>query len=104
MPELTPKERRLPLHIVVFNQLTALPGMTSMSSQCEAGARRIDGGRELVMPVPFLDPENQSIWISGREFPLSRVHYWERAPFAPTRVEPPAPDLTIGKKAVRVKP
>lgn len=97
--EPAPKDRRLPLHIVVFNQMTLLPGMSSMSSSCEAGARRIDGGREFKLPIPFLDPINRTIWIEGREFPLERVHYYERARIAPTRVDPPAPDLTIGRRS-----
>lgn len=101
MPDPTPAQRRLPLHVVVFNQLTALPGMPDMSSSCEAGSRRISGGREFLMPVPYLDPVNQSIWIEGREFPLARVHYYERAKLAPTRADPPTPDLTIGKQAKR---
>lgn len=102
-PAPTPKQRRLPLTRVVFNQLTSIPGFSDLVSTCEAGAVRITGGQQVTMPVPFFDPETNTIWIEGRSYPAARAHYWERAATAFVKPQEPPPDLTIGKAAPRKK-
>jgi hypothetical protein len=90
----------LPCTVVVFNQLTAIPGQTSMYTECRAGDMRISNGVQWNMPVPFIGPS--AVWIEGREYPLTRVHYWERAKTA--FIKPatgPDHDYVLGKRAKR---
>ena len=98
----TSKDRRLPCSVVVFNQLTAIPGVSTMYTEVRAGDQRISEGKQFSMPMAFLDLEAQSIWIEGREYPLARVHYWERAKTAFVKpAAPPPHDYVIGKRAKR---
>lgn len=76
-----------------------------MYTEIRAGAMRIAEGKEFNMPMAFLDPMTRSIWIEGREYPLERVHYWERAKTAFVKPQPaPTHDYVIGKKATRRNP
>ena len=102
-PKVPVKEKRVPCSVVVFNSLTAIPGTSTMYTEIRAGAKRIAEGKEFELPMPFLDPNTRSIWISGREYPLERVHYWERAKTAFVKPAPDSPhDYVVGKKAKRV--
>jgi hypothetical protein len=97
--EASPKDRRIPLRIVAFTMPTAIPGLGAMVTVVEVGEHRLMGGKPYICPRPFLDPVTRTIWIEGREFPLERVHYWERdkTGFEPKSKE--LPDHTIGKRA-----
>lgn len=88
--EPTPKDRRVPLKVVAFNQMTSVPGAASMMSVVEFGESRLMGGATFVCPQPFYDPATRTIWIEGREYPLERVHYWERAKMATSKKPAPA--------------
>ncbi len=88
-----------PCTIVVFNQLTSIPGLSTMYTEVRAGATRIAEGKEVSLPIPFINPEFRTVWISGREYPMERVHYWERAKTAFIKPEGGTTyDYTIGKK------
>lgn len=87
---LAPTDRRLPLSVVVFNTPTAIPGSLNMLTTVEFGATRLAGGQNFVCPQPFYDPTTRTIWIEGREYPLERVHYWERAKMATAKKPEPA--------------
>ena len=101
-PSKYPVDRRLPCSVVVFNQLTAIPGHQTMYTEVRAGAVRLAEGKEFNMPMPFLDPAARSIWIEGREYPLERVHYWERAKTAFFENQSaPGNDYVIGRRARR---
>lgn len=94
-----PNDRRIPLRVVVFNSATSVPGLGSMVTCVEVGEWRMMGGKSVRCPRPFLDPVNRIVIIEGREYPLERIHYWERdqTGFMPKAKE--LPDHTIGKKA-----
>ena len=97
-----PGKGRVPCTVVVFRELTAIPGTSTMYTEIRAGAPRIADGKQFNLPTPFIDPVTRSIWIDGREYPLERVHYWERAKTAfikPT--EHPGFDYVVGKRAKR---
>jgi len=92
----TPKDRRLPLSIVVFNAPTQIPAAPRMLTVVEAGATI---GLYFVCPTPFFDPGNRTICIAGREYPMERVHYWERSKMAKNiDTTPVVPNFHIGKR------
>jgi hypothetical protein len=95
-----PKDRRIPLSVVVFNTVTAVPTLGSMTTEVRVGDFRTVNGVQTPCPQPFLDPAQRTIWIAGREYPLERVHYWERAKMASSKASepPPLPDYTLGRK------
>lgn len=96
---LAPKDRRVPCKVVAFLTPVEIPGFEVATTICEVNLARLDGGKVKTMPQPFFDPENRSIWIEGREYPLERVRWWERAHAAAKKLEPPKiPDYTIGKR------
>lgn len=99
--ELTPAKRRLPLAVVVFNEATSIPGSPLLMTNITAGEARSMAGHTFTCPQPFFDPVTRSIWIDGREYPLERVHYWERTKM----VKNPAPAVltsyTIGKQPAK---
>jgi hypothetical protein len=94
-----PKDRRLPLHRVVFNLPTAVPGAGLMLTDITVGEMRSLGGNVFTCPQPYFDPVTRTIIIAGREYPVERAHYWERASMAITHVKPAiVHDVTIGKR------
>lgn len=97
------KDKRLPLKVVCFRELTSIQGVSTMFTTLEAGIRRVVDGKDWLPPPMWLDRANREIQILDRTYPLERVHYYERAKAAITKSPPPL-DLspfTIGKKAKR---
>lgn len=94
-----PKDRRIPLSRVVFREPTLIPGCDLGFVNITVGEPRNIGGSTFTCPQPFLDPVLRSIFIEGREYPLERVHYWERAKMA-RKVVPAGPptNYRIGKR------
>ncbi len=99
---LAPKDRRVPLAVVVFVQPTAIPGSAINMINVTTGESRAHGGHTFVCPQPFFDPLHQTIAIAGREYPLSRVHYMERARMATSKLVPGyVQDHTIGPRKTK---
>ena len=95
------KDKRIPLKVVCFRELTSVQGASSMFTTLEAGLRRVVDGKDWLPPPMWLDPTSREIKILDRCYPLERVHYYERAKAAITKAPPPL-DLskyTHGKKA-----
>jgi hypothetical protein len=94
-----PKDRRLPLSTVVFNQPTQVPGFPILITTVTVGEGRVMGGETYTCPQAYLDPMTRTILIGERAFPLERVHFYERAKMAVTHVKPAfVQDYTIGKR------
>ncbi len=83
-----PKDRRLPLALVVFNTPTYIPGSAILMTNVEAGVKRSHGGLEFTCPQAFYDPTTRTISIGECEYPLERVHYWRRARMASSKIKP----------------
>lgn len=96
-----PKDRRIPLHCVVFAHPVPVPGAGDMVTNVTVGETRLRGGQPWACPQPFLDPQTRSVVIEGREYPLERVVYWERAKMA-RNVKPAQPDPGITIKTSKV--
>lgn len=96
--EKAPKDRRVPLAVVEFNQPTAIPGSSILYTRVTPGEVRTASGSQYTCPAAFWDPETDKIWIEGRLFPMERVHYFERAKMAKTVTPGKLPDYTIGKR------
>lgn len=104
VPLEAPKDRRLPLKVVVFQHAVPVPGMKSMATNVETGGMRIDAGKEIFFPQVYLDPITRTIHVGEYEYPLERVVYWVRAKAALTKFEAPAhPDYTIGPRVARTE-
>lgn len=94
-----------PLKIVVFNQATSVPGTSIMMVTVEALARRLVGGVDYICPQPYLNEQRDRVVIGDREYPLSRVHYYERAKMAKSVPEPREPqDYTVPRRVVVTVP
>lgn len=78
MADRTPEDKKIPLKVVMFRELTAIPGATNLYTMVEAGARRLEGGKDWAMPQPWFDPVHRVIRIEGRCYPMERVHYYEQ--------------------------
>ena len=94
-----PKDKRLPLACVVFNQPTAIPNSPILYTSVIPGETRTAAGAQYTCPAAFWDPAIDKIWIEGRLYPMERVHYFERAKMAKRVVPATLPDYTIGKKS-----
>jgi hypothetical protein len=97
------KDPRLPLSLVCFREPTSIPGSTSMMTTLEAGIRRVVNGKDWLPPPMWLNMTYRVVQIGDRNYPMERVHYYERAKAAITKAPPPL-DLTkytIGKKAAK---
>jgi hypothetical protein len=98
MAEESPKDRRVPLAAVVFNTPTAIPGAPLLMTSLVTGEARTMAGATFTCPQAFFDPALRTIYIEGREYPMERVHYWERARMA-KQVKPASlVSYTIGKQ------
>lgn len=90
---------RIPLSIVAFNAMTFVPEF-GMVSQVEVGATRLVGGKAVVFPQAWLYLKDRYIHVNGAEYPLDRVHYWQRAKMALSkRPKPEEINHRIGKAA-----
>jgi hypothetical protein len=100
-----PTSKRFPLSVVVFREITSVPGINTRVSTFETGATRWDQGKTWVAPQAWYDPDLRVVIISGRHYPIEGVQYFERAKMALTRPAEPRPpsefDYVIGKKALR---
>lgn len=94
-----PVDRRLPLAVVEFDRPTSIPGCPVRMLNVTPGEGRTMQGATYTCPAAFFDPVTRTIWIEGREYPLERVHYWERAKMAKKIKPAELPSYTIGKKA-----
>lgn len=68
--------------------------------------QRLVAGEAFVCPQPFIDYARNCVVIEGRQYPMSRVHYWVEAKMAKS-VPEPAPDLsryTVGPRRIIVTP
>lgn len=92
-----PEDKKIPLKIVVFRELTSVPGAENMYTTVEAGARRVEKGKDWAMPQPWFDPVHRVIRIGGRCYPMERVHYYEQT----TSPVKPAPPLDLEKFTLR---
>lgn len=70
---------RIPLKVVVFNQPTSVPGTPVMMQTVVPMETRLAGGEPYTCPQPYYDTELDRVVIEEREYPMSRVHYYERA-------------------------
>lgn len=89
--------------MVKFRFPVEVPGFGAIGvTFLETGATRLVEGRDTITPQSFLNHELRCITISGRDFPLEQVAWWERAPAAvnTSKLTPvPGPDHTIGRRA-----
>lgn len=93
-----------PLRVVKFISPQEIPGWSLAVTFLETGATRLVDGKDTITPQPMLNHDLRCISILGREIPLERVSYWERAPAAinTAKLTPtPSPDYTVGR---RVRP
>lgn len=95
------EDKLVPLRYVAFSQPTSIAGCRHMMLTVEAKALRLVDGEEFICPQPFLNLITRMVVIDGREYPMERVHYYERAKMALSK--DPAPmkldQYTIGKRA-----
>lgn len=93
----SPKDRRLPLRVLVFREPTSVEGTTTMLAHLEAYAEQRLAGNVWQCPALFIDYQSRVVFVGKREYPLERVHYWERATtaFPPKKLK--EPDFREGK-------
>lgn len=99
-----PSPRMSPLRIVKFISPQEIPGWSLAVTTLETGVTRLVDGKEIITPQPLLNQDLRCIFILGREIPLERVSYWERAPAAVNtdKLKPtPLPDYTIGRRKAK---
>lgn len=98
-----PLPRTFPLRVVKFISPVQVPNFGTLGvTYLEAGATRLIDGRDTLTPQPLLNLITRSVQVNGREFPLERVEYWERAPAAinlETKTPTPSPEYTIGRRS-----
>ncbi len=91
----------VPLAFVAFTSPIEVEGCSARMLTVEPKVTRLPHGTEFTLPQPYLNEEARVIVISGREYPMERVHYYTRAKMAKSKNPVPA-DMsawTIGKKA-----
>ncbi len=94
------KDPRLPLSLVCFREPTAIPGSSTMMTTLEAGVRRVVDGKDWLPPAMWLNHQYRVVQIGDRNYPMERIHYYERAKAAISKSPPPL-DLskyTVGKR------